>query len=236
MKDKFKLSIKENIFLAKKLNVQTIYILAKIEGCNVTFPQTETILNGVSINGVMLEDVEKILNLRNAWKYVLNNIEAPLNLQFMNKINSFVSYNESLDWGVLRYGEIGISGTSYTPKIPIESEVIHDLQQMFKSDKSNTEKAIELMLYCARNQLYWDGNKRTSNIIANKYLISKGCGVLSVPENLLVEYSILLTKFYDTNDMTDIKKFLYENCIHGINLNKDNVSSEELQNIDFTEN
>ncbi len=225
MKDKFNLKIQQNVFLAKKLNVQTIYNLAKLEGCNVTFPQTETILNGLSVSGIMIEDVEKVLNLRNAWKYVLNNIETPLNLQFMNKVNSFVAYNESLDWGVLRYGEVGISGTSYVPTIPVEENILNDLKILFKSDKSHTEKAIELMLYCSRSQLYWDGNKRTSSIIANKYLISKGCGVLSIPENLLVQYSTLLTKFYDTNDMTEIKLFLYENCIHGIDLKTENTNT-----------
>lgn len=228
MKDKFNLTIKENIFLAKKLNVQTIYNLAKLEGCNVTFPQTETLLNGLSISGVLLEDVEKVLNLRNAWKYVLNNIETPLNLQYINKVNSFVAYNESLDWGVLRYGEVGISGTTYVPKIPVETEVLKDLKEIFQSDKSHTEKAIELMLYCSRSQLYWDGNKRTSNIVANKYLISKGCGVLTVPENLLVEFSTLLTKFYNTNDMTDIKLFLYENCIQGLNVATNESNTDAL--------
>ncbi len=228
MKDKYNLTVQENIFLAKKLNVQTIYNLAKLEGCNVTFPQTETILNGLSVSGIMIEDVEKVLNLRNAWKYVLNNIEKPLNLEYMNKINSFVAYNESLDWGVLRYGVVGISGTSYVPKVPIESEVLQDLKAILQSDKSHTEKAIELMLYCSRSQLYWDGNKRTSNIIANKYLISKGCGVITVPENLLVEFSTLLTKFYDTNDMTNIKLFLYENCIHGLDIRSSQNQSSLL--------
>ncbi len=110
MKDKFYLTHQENIFLAKKLNLQTIYNLAKVEGCNVTFPKTETILNSLSVSGIMIEDVEKVFNLRNAWKYVTNNIEKPLNIEYMSKINSFVSYNERLNWVTLRYGVVGISG------------------------------------------------------------------------------------------------------------------------------
>lgn len=90
------------------------------------------------------------------------------------------------------------------------------------------------MLYCSCSQLYWDENKRTSNLVANKYLISKGCGVLSIPENLLVEYSTLLTKFYDTNDMKDIKLFLYENCIHGLSIrNKETTIDLALENFEY---
>ncbi len=228
MKDIFNLTLQQNIFLGKKTKYEIIYNLAKLEGCNITFPQTETILNGLSINGVKIEDIEKVLNLRNAWKYVLNNIEKPLTLQYMNKVNSFVAYNESLDWGILRYGEVGISGTTYKPTIPVENEVIKNIKNILQSDKSHTEKAIELMLYCSRTQLYWDGNKRTSSIIANKYLISKGCGVLTIPESLLVDFGILLTKFYNTNDMADIKKFLYENCIQGLSILKKESDTENL--------
>ena len=79
-----------------------------MEGCNVTFPQTQTILDGMSVAGLKMNDVEVILNLRDAWGYVLKTIEEPLTLEYMNRINEFVSRNESLDWGVLRYGELGI--------------------------------------------------------------------------------------------------------------------------------
>ena len=123
IKDKYNLTIEENIFLAKKSLEILIYSSAKLEGINITFPETQTILNGVNVPNVRLDDITCILNLRDAWKEVLNNIDEDLNLQYICKINSFISRNESLEWGVLRTGQVGISGTNYIPTIPNENNV-----------------------------------------------------------------------------------------------------------------
>ena len=220
MRDKYNLSLKQNIFLAKKRLVQNIYNSARLEGCNVTFPQTQTILDGISVAGLKMDDVEVILNLRDAWGYVLKTIEEPLTLEYMDKINEYVSRNESLDWGVLRYGEVGISGTSYIPPIPKRDDVINRLNHIMGSDKSITEKSIELFLYGCRSQNYWDGNKRTSTIFANKYLIVNGKGILTVPEDKLLIFNQLLLDYYESANWDEIKTFMYENCIEGMSINQ----------------
>ena len=76
------------------------------------------------------------------------------------------------------------------------------------------------MLYGMRNQLFWDGNKRTSTIAANKIMIQNGKGIIKIPDNKLVEFNILLSEFYSTNNMDTVKQFIYENCIDGIVLKK----------------
>ena len=74
------------------------------------------------------------------------------------------------------------------------------------------------MLYGMRSQLFWDGNKRTSNICANKIMIQNGAGIIKVPENKIEQFNVLLTDFYNTNEKEKIKKFIFENCIDGITL------------------
>ena len=134
-KDKYHLTLNQNIFLAKKTLANSIYNLAKLEGCKVTFPQTQTILDGVSVSGISIDDVEKILNLRDGWKFILKNIEQKLDIDFMCKINSFVARNESLEWGVLRNGTVGISGTDYIPKVPERAKVVKSLRGCSKSPR-----------------------------------------------------------------------------------------------------
>ncbi len=102
MINKYNMTLNENIFLAKKELVHNIYSNARMEGINVTFPQTQTILDGVNIPNLSLNDIECILNLRDAWKYILNNINTEFNLPFILKVNEYVSINESLAWGSLR--------------------------------------------------------------------------------------------------------------------------------------
>lgn len=74
------------------------------------------------------------------------------------------------------------------------------------------------MLYGMRSQLFWDGNKRTSSICANKIMIENGCGIIKIPDQHLKNFTVLLSKFYSTNNSQEIKQFIYENCIDGITL------------------
>ncbi len=215
MNDKYNLTLEENIFLAKRLIVDNIYSNARIEGCNVTFPQTQTILQGVNVPQVTLDDINCILNLRDAWKFMIDNVTNEFNLEYICKINSYVARNESLEWGKLRTGKVGISGTEYIPEIPNKEEVIQKINEINKIEPI-TKRAIKYMLYGMRGQLFWDGNKRTSIILANKILIYNGKGVLTIKDAYLNEFNTLLTEFYNTNDSEKLEQFLYDNCIYGI--------------------
>lgn len=217
MKNKYSLTLEQNIFLAKKQLVQSIYSGAKIEGLGVTFPETQTILNGVNVGSVPLDEIECILNLRNAWKYTLNNIEKPFDLEFICNVNNEVSRNESLEWGKLRTGQVGIGGTEWKPEIPNAAKVKEDIEKIL-SEGSATDKAINYFLYGCRNQLFWDGNKRTSSICANKILISNGAGILNVPEKSILEFNEKLTDYYNTNSPSVMQNFLYEKCLTGLQL------------------
>ncbi len=215
MQDKYELTMQENIFLAKKLLVNNIYSNAKIEGCNVTFAETQTILDGVNVPNVKLDDIQCILNLRDAWKYAIETIEEEFNLKYICKINEYVARNESLQWGILRTGKVLISGTEYVPNIPKEKEVNNKLQEILNIENTTT-RAIKYMLYGMRSQLFWDGNKRTSMICANKILIQNGKGILMVQDKNLEEFNQLLTDYYNTNNSSKIEEFLWQNCIFGI--------------------
>lgn len=48
---------KKTVFLAKKLFTELVFNTAYIEGVNVTFPQTQTILDGGIVNQVPVSDI-----------------------------------------------------------------------------------------------------------------------------------------------------------------------------------
>lgn len=102
MENKYNMTLEQNVFLAKRNLVDNIYASARMEGLNVTFPQTKTILEGVNVPNLKLDEIQCILNLRNAWNFVIDNIEKEFNLDFICKVNEYVSRNESLEWGKLR--------------------------------------------------------------------------------------------------------------------------------------
>lgn len=199
MIDKLHLTKEQNLFLAKKVLVFNIYNSARLEGINTTYPDTKTILEGINVSSLKLDEINCILNLRDAWNYVLSNIDEEVDLDFICKVNFFVSRNESLEWGVLRNGKVGINGVDYIPEIPQKNIIIKNIKEILEQG-SITEKTLNLMLYLMRSQIFWDGNKRTSMIIANKILISNGCGIITIKEENIREFNILLTEYYNTNN------------------------------------
>ena len=170
MENKYNLTLEQNIFLAKRNLVDNIYSNARMEGLNVTFPQTKTILDGINVPELKIDEIQCILNLRDAWKFVINNINETFDINFICKVNELVARNESISWGTLRNGKVEITGTDYIPDIPYKEKVEQDIFNILETENP-TEKAIEYMLYGMRSQLFWDGNKRTSTICANKIMI-----------------------------------------------------------------
>ena len=218
MENKYNLTLEQNIFLAKRNLVDNIYSNARMEGLNVTFPQTKTILDGINVPELKIDEIQCILNLRDAWKFVINNINETFDINFICKVNELVARNESISWGTLRNGKVEITGTDYIPDIPYKEKVEQDIFNILETENP-TEKAIEYMLYGMRSQLFWDGNKRTSTICANKIMIENGCGIIKVPDNKLESFTTLLSEFYSTNNKEKIKQFIFDNCIDGINFN-----------------
>jgi prophage maintenance system killer protein len=214
--DKYKLTPEQSAFLAKKKWDENVYCGMRMENRAVTFPQTQTILNGVNVPNVQLDDIQAILNMRDAWKYLMASIDAPLTLEYICKLNEFIARNEALAWGTLRTGSVGISGTDYLPPIPDKNAVEADLAAIMGKDTTATEKALEAFVWGARGQFFWDGNKRTSLTVANKILLMYGAGIMTITDKHMERFNVLLLDYYNTGKAEDLKRFLYENAIQGI--------------------
>jgi hypothetical protein len=218
MKDKFSLTREQSIFLAKKKWDENIYCGMKMENRNVTFPETQTILNGTNVGSVKLDDIQAILNMRDAWRFLISNIDDELNVDFLCTLNGFISRNESLEWGVLRTGAVGISGTSYSPPLPDGAQAEKALAGLLAQECSITEKALDVFLWAVRAQLFWDGNKRTSLLAANALLVSHGKGLLTITEPDILQFNTLLSAYYETAASDALKTFLYKNAVNGIEM------------------
>ena len=218
MQDKYRLEKKQNLSLARKMFVSNIYNSARLEGINITYEETKKVLEGLNVPSLRLDEINCILNLRDAWNFTLSNIDTDVTLDFICKVNSFVSRNESLEWGVLRTGKVGINGVDYIPDIPEREDVIVNIENILK-EENITSRSLNLMLYLMRSQLFWDGNKRTAMIVANKLLISNGCGIISIKEDDINEFNKLLTEYYNTGNKEKIIPFLYDKCIFELEKN-----------------
>lgn len=201
----------ENVFLAKKLFSELVFNTAYIEGLNVTFPQTQAILDGAIVNNVPVSEIQTVLNLRDAWRFSIDTIDHALTPEYICKVNEMVSRGESIAWGVFRTGQVSVGGTDYIPPVPIAEEVRLKIEEINRIENVR-ERAIAYFCYAVRGQLFWDGNKRTSTIVASKILMKEGAGILTIGKANAVEFNTALLEFYDTGENDNLKKCL-EKCI-----------------------
>lgn len=206
----------QSMFLAKKKWDENVYCGMRMEARNITFPQTKTILQGVNVPSVQLDDIQAVLNMRDAWRFLLSTVAQPVTLSYLCELNGYIARNEALEWGKLRTGSVGISGTDYLPPVPTEEGVVAGLVGILSSDTTATAKSLEAFVWGARGQFFWDGNKRTSMTLANKILISHGVGFLTITDRHMETFNSLLLDYYNTGVSEALKDFLYENCIQGI--------------------
>ena len=217
--NKFQLTPEQSLFLAKKKWDENVYCGMKMENRAVTFPQTQTILNGVNVPNVRLDDIQAILNMRDAWKFLLSTVNEPVTFEYWCKLNEYIARNEALEWGKLRTGVVGISGTDYEPPVPNRTMTEKVLINILSTtDASATDKALEAFSWGARGQFFWDGNKRTSLMLANKILISSGAGIMTITDKYMEQFNTLLLDYYNTGESGILKQFLYDNAIQGIKL------------------
>lgn len=215
--DKYHLTPEQSIFLAKKKWDENVYCGMKMENRAVTFPQTKTILNGVNVPNVQLDDIQAILNMRDAWKYLLRTVEEPVTFDYWCRLNAYIARNEALEWGKLRTGTVGISGTDYEPPVPQREQVVRELDAIVHNpDASATDRALEAFAWGTRGQFFWDGNKRISLTLANKLLVSSGAGLLTITDQHMEQFNVLLLDYYNTGNSAALKDFLYHNAIQGM--------------------
>ena len=200
--------IQLNIDFAKRHLADTIYKQAILEGVATTFADTESIIEGGRVNNM------KIVNLKHAWEFILNKnvILSDTNFALLCEINRLVEEGFYYTAGKIRNVPVTIGGTKWTPEIPIESVIKEELEEIFKSKKSDVDKAIELLLYIMKKQIFIDGNKRTAIIFINHYLVSHGKGIIVIPSEKTEYFKNLLISYYEGKKSNDIKKFIKEKC------------------------
>ena len=203
-----------NIDFARKHLADTIYKQAVLEGVATTLSDTESIIEGGKVNNMSSEDIMKIVNLKHAWDFILNKnvILSQTNYSVLSTINKLIEEGFYYNAGVLRSTPVKIGGTSWTPDVPVESDIKNDINNILSEDKNEIDKSIELLLYVVKKQMFIDGNKRTSLIFANHYLISKGKGLIVIPVEKVEEYKKLLIDFYESDNKEVIFKFIKDNC------------------------
>jgi len=215
--DKYNMTVEENLFLAKRNIVDSMWKSANLEGIAVTFPETQAIYDGLNVAHLRIDEIQTINNLKHAWQFILNSIDANIDFNYLSSIHSLVGANIVDSAGKLRTFEVSMGGTSWKPELPSMGKVEKLLEEYNNSISSKTDAILTLMCKLMKMQIFNDGNKRTSMLVANHELIKNGKGIISISNENKIEFGNKLISFYeDDNKLEELKQFIFDKCLDGI--------------------
>lgn len=212
--DELSADVITNIEFARANMKMNIYDQAVLEGVATSFPQTEEIIENGKVVGMTATDVQKILNLKHAWEFILDRdvIASRSDYYMLSHIARLVNEGFFAEGGRIRGVPVTIGGSSYVPPLPNELDVKERIREITEEADDAINTAIKLCLYCMKTQIFLDGNKRASVIFANHYLISHGGGFLVIPEKEVPEFKRLLVKYYEGEEISVIAAFMRKRC------------------------
>ncbi|AHF95020.1 hypothetical protein OPIT5_00355 (plasmid) [Opitutaceae bacterium TAV5] len=187
---------------------QFVFDSVALEGNPFTFPEVQTVLDGVTVGGHKLEDQEQVLNQRDAHVLLIELVRAgtfTINESIAIALNARVAKGEALKIGNFRDGGVGVAGTSYTPP-PHErlGELFQAGSVYLNSIRSPLERAYVASAWIPFNQFFYDGNKRTGRLLMNGVLLSNGLDGLSIPAKGQRDYNETCLALYDTRNATPL--------------------------------
>lgn len=198
---------------AKTHLVDMIYCQAILEGVKTNFLDTKSIIENDVISNMRYGDAVLLFNLKRAWNFLLDRgtLSWPTTFSLLQQLNKKIGEDIFYDGGVVRSIPVTIDGTSYVPPVPVEAASRADFNDLLSSDRPFLDKAVDLLLFVMKQQLFVDGNKRCAILIANHFLISNGDGVLLIPEDKNDEFKSLLLSYYEGSSDA-VKDFLKGEC------------------------
>lgn len=200
------------LFIAQKVFAELVFDVQSLEGMPFTMPEVQTYLQGVTIGGHKVSDVEKLKQQKLGWELLIKMVkDGSFNLakETACAIQSVIGHDETLAPGQFRTGQVGIAGTEYKPpKASLLDAIFKQVMEEVLKLAHVPEQAYRLHLDFARNQFFWDGNKRTGLLMLNGHLMTNGYAPLSIPAKRLNEYNAGMIRFYDSGDYAEMMFFL----------------------------
>ena len=194
----------------------------KFRGYWSNLSRNTSIYDGGVVNGLTVDKIIAINNLKYVWQFILENDGIDYDFKALSHLHKLTCDKLVLDQelGRIRTTLVNIGGTNWKPQFPTESQIEEELERLLNQEnKTKTEIALEVMLWIMRKQMFIDGNKRVGMLFANKIMIDNGCGIITISQENQPTFFEKLIKFYESSDNTDLKQWLYETSIDGIDLN-----------------
>jgi len=180
----------------------------------MTYPEVQTLLDGITVGGRKISEEQQILNQNKSVKLLFLMIEEnvfKLDKNTFLKLHEKVAHEEALKWGEFRSSGVNIGGTTYAPPLAEElNDIFANGIKEIVQIKNPIARAITMFLFGAKNQFFYDGNKRTSRLMMNGILIQNGCPILNIKAKDKLGFNEQMIKFYNYDNIEKSIRFLID--------------------------
>jgi Fic family protein len=201
-----------SVAMAKKDAIDYIYNTASLEGNAMTFPEVQTLLEGVTVGGHKLSDEQQVLNQSRSVKLLLEMIESgsfKINKKTLCLLHAEVAKEEALVWGKFRDKEVNIGGTDYRPPEASMLDTLFETGIEHLNEITDPiVRALSYFLFGARSQFFFDGNKRCSRLMMNGILLMYGYPILNIKVKDKLAFNRVMIDFYDSGEYTKALEYL----------------------------
>nr|CAA6829466.1 MAG: Fic/DOC family protein [uncultured Thiotrichaceae bacterium] len=200
------------LMLAKRQLSELVYDAVNLEGINMTLPEVQTLLEGITVGGHKLSDQQITTNQGEAWRTLFTWIKEgqfEVSAEKACELHAIAGKEEALEWGQFRSGSVMIAGTDYQP--PAVGELPERFNEMLTAMSELNDiydQAIHIFLSMARNQFFYDVNKRMGRFMMNGYLLNQGYPAINLPAKRQLEFNQLMLDFYISGDQAAMNSFM----------------------------
>lgn len=205
---------KRALFVAERSRADFVFNTAALEGNPFTFPEVQTLIEGITVGGHKITDAEQVLRLNQALSHVIALVKHntfEFTAKTAKEIQGIVAKNEALTYGMFRDGVVFIAGSDFS--VPPAGE----LEDIFATGKTALDaindpvhKAFLVFLWGSLVQFFYDGNKPTSRFMSNGILMSAGYPPMMITKQEQLAYNQVMTEFYNTQDGTNALVWFYD--------------------------
>ncbi|MBU3979620.1 Fic family protein [Patescibacteria group bacterium] len=183
---------------------------SKIEGNTYTLLDTERLIKEAQeASGHAHSEAVMILNHKRAFDYIWTHQKTfrTLTKQGIEEVHELLVKGLDVPVG-LRETPVGITGTVYVPpasKVELAS-YLRDIIDTINNIDQPVEKAMACLVLLPYLQVFADGNKRTSRLVANAVLLAYGYPPLSYRSIDEQAYKGALILFYEQGSLANIRE------------------------------
>ena len=201
------------LYIARRLHPEFVFNMAQLEGNPYTLPEVQTTLSGITVGGHKISDQTQVLNIAAGWSEIIRQVATNgfiLSKENFIHINTLIAQDEALSVGAFRDGQVGISGSDYRPPRAGEElkKAFQLLLQHYQQATDITLQAFCGFLDAARAQFFYDGNKRTGQLMMNGVLLSAGYAPTVIFADTQLKYNQKMLSFYQSGNKEEMVAFL----------------------------